>query len=31
MFLSKRGSLKAKLEADKNFFPRPGAVPIMAG
>ena len=29
--MDKDPALKAKLEADKNIFPRPGAVPIMAG
>jgi uncharacterized protein GlcG (DUF336 family) len=29
--MGKDPALKAKLEADKNIFPRPGAVPIMAG
>jgi uncharacterized protein GlcG (DUF336 family) len=29
--MEKDAGLKAKLEADKNFFPRPGALPIMAG
>ena len=29
--MEKDAALKAKLEADKNVFPRPGALPIMAG
>ena len=29
--MEKDPALKAKLEADKNVFPRPGALPIMAG
>jgi uncharacterized protein GlcG (DUF336 family) len=29
--MDKDPALKAKLEADKSIFPRPGAVPIMAG
>jgi uncharacterized protein GlcG (DUF336 family) len=29
--MNKDPALKAKLEADKNIFPRPGAVPIVAG
>ena len=29
--MEKDPALKAKLEGDKNFFPRPGALPIMAG
>jgi uncharacterized protein GlcG (DUF336 family) len=29
--MEKDAALKAKLEADKNYFPRPGAIPIMAG
>jgi uncharacterized protein GlcG (DUF336 family) len=29
--MDKDPALKAKLEADKNVFPRPGAIPIMAG
>ena len=29
--MEKDAALKTKLEADKNIFPRPGAVPIMAG
>jgi uncharacterized protein GlcG (DUF336 family) len=29
--MDKDPALKARLEADKNIFPRPGAVPIMAG
>jgi len=29
--MEKDSALKARLEADKNIFPRPGAVPIMAG
>ena len=29
--MEKDPALKAKLEADKSIFPRPGAVPVMAG
>ena len=29
--MEKDPALKAKLEADKNIFPRPGAIPVMAG
>jgi uncharacterized protein GlcG (DUF336 family) len=29
--MGKDPALKARLEADKNIFPRPGALPIMAG
>jgi len=29
--MEKDAALKAKLEADKSIFPRPGALPIMAG
>ena len=29
--MEKDAALKAKLEADKSIFPRPGAIPVMAG
>ena len=29
--MEKDAALKAKLEADKSIFPRPGALPVMAG